>query len=59
MTKTYKIVDANVTKNKVLLKKKNIEYYIDGILEAVEFYSADGKKTDHEIRPGFTEEKGK
>lgn len=53
MTKTYKIVDATINHpSKGEIVKKNIEYYIDGVLQSVEFYSKDSV-VGNEIKDGF------
>ena len=51
--KTYRIVDATVTHDKAgVIVKQNIEYYVNGFLECVEFYSKGGI-VGVEIKEGY------
>lgn len=51
--KTYMIVDATIEHPELgTIIKQNIEYYVDGTLENVEFYSKEGVITG-EIRSGY------
>ncbi len=51
--KTYKIVDNTVNHPKLgELKKKKIQYFVNGELEMEENYT-----NEYEVKPGYTETK--
>jgi hypothetical protein len=50
--KTYEIKYEPIEKNGKQIDKYNIYYYIDGVIETVEFHSTDG--ISGEVRQGYT-----